>query len=87
MAILIYLMLTSKYIVVFITLFICFYIGILIVKILVFYKINGNLEGFTPFLNIVIDMPKTTGSQSGLNKSLNAEYYMIYMADMDKYLE
>ncbi|MBQ3675084.1 MAG: hypothetical protein II923_05795 [Campylobacter sp.] len=71
----------------FIALFICFYIGILIVKILVFYKLNGNLKGFTPFLNIVIDMPKTTGSQSGLNKSLNAEYYMIYMADMDKYLE
>ena len=88
MAILIYLMLTSKYIVVFVALFICFYIGILIVKILVFYKINGNLKGFTLFLNIVIDEPKSPDIKSALNATIfNSEFYTIYIFNKNDYLE
>lgn len=88
MAIYIYLMLTSKYIVVFVALFICFYIGILIVKILVFYKINGNLKGFTPFLNIVIDKPKSPDIKSALNATIfNSEFYTIYIFNKNDYLE
>lgn len=81
-------MLTSKYRVVFVALFICFYIGILIVKILVFYKINGNLKGFTPFLNIVIDEPKSSDIISALNATIfNSEFYTIYIFNKNDYLE
>ena len=72
----------------FIALFIYFYIGILIVKILVFYKINGNLKGFTPFLNIVIDEPKSPDIKSAVNATIfNSEFYTIYIFNKNDYLE
>ena len=72
----------------FIALFICFYIGILIVKILVFYKLNGNLKGFTPFLNIVIDEPKSPDIKSAVNATIfNSEFYTIYIFNKNDYLE
>ena len=87
-AIFIYLMVTSNYMATFIILLICFYLGILILKILVFYKINSSLKGFTSFLNIVIDLPKSPDIKSAINATVfNAEYYMIYIVDINRYFE
>lgn len=88
MTIFLCLAIVGEYTIVLIMLFICFYIGILIVKILVFYKINENLKGFTPFLSIIVDKPKSPDIKSAVNATIfNSQYYSIYILNKNDYLK